>query len=89
MIRPPDQLSWRRQKEGVLLLLVILLLSAGAIIWILNTIAIIPGSWSTFLSVIFTVLSVMFTFLQWHAQITGERRRDSLPPRSEEAERGL
>jgi hypothetical protein len=80
MIRPPDQLSWLRQKEGMLLLLVVLLMSAGAIVWILNTLAIIPGSWSTLLSVIFTVLSVMFTFLQWYAQITGARRRDAFLP---------
>jgi tetratricopeptide (TPR) repeat protein len=46
-------------------IIAILLLIAGALVWILSTEHLIQGDWSTILSVVFTVLGVILALLTW------------------------
>lgn len=64
-----------KRKHWIRLIIVaiaILLFAAGAIIWILNIGRVIQGNWSYILPVIFVVLGVLFTFLQWLLPISIE-----------------
>jgi NB-ARC domain len=54
--------SWRRL---IFVSIALFFLVAGAIIWILNTQQFIPGPWATVLSIIFVVIGVVLSSLQW------------------------
>jgi hypothetical protein len=58
---------FRPQRTRFLLkALCVLVLLGATTLWILNQEAIIAGPWATVLSVLCTMLGVLFAFLQWH-----------------------
>src|SRR5260370_30094378 len=59
--------AWYKRlwKRVITASIAILLLLAGALVWILNTERIIQGDWSTILSVVFIALAVIVALLTW------------------------
>jgi hypothetical protein len=52
-----------------LIWLLMLLLLAATLVWALNSVNIIQGSWATTLNAFFTGTGVILALLQWHAQV--------------------
>jgi len=59
--------AWYRRlwKRVITAITAILLLIAGALVWILNTEHLIQGDWSTILPIVFIALAVIFALLTW------------------------
>src|SRR5260370_30727383 len=59
--------AWYKRlwKRVITAIIAILLLIAGALVWILNTEHIIQGDWSAILPVVFLALAVIFALLTW------------------------
>ncbi len=55
----------------------VVLMSAGAVLWILNIEDIVKGTWSNVLPVVFTFLCSIYALLQWHAQLLENKTLDS------------
>lgn len=66
--RPPNHHRQRRYLLWVLLLLLL----AATLLWILSTVNIIQGVWTTVLNAVFTSLGTIFALLQWHGQAISE-----------------
>src|SRR5260370_38553678 len=59
--------AWYKRlwKRVITAIIAILLLIAGALVWILNTEHLIQGDWSTILPLVFIALAVIFALLTW------------------------
>ncbi len=60
------------KKRFLLIVLMCLLLVGVAVVWILNYLNILKGPWTSILSIIFTVLSLFFSLLQFILPISKE-----------------
>lgn len=49
----------------IFIFITLVLLIGSGIIWILNALGFIRGSWSPILAIVFAILGVAFAFLQW------------------------
>lgn len=67
----------KQRKRTVVAL--ILLLIAATLLWILNSLDIIQGSWAIVFNVTFTGINVILSLLQWHVQALQEGSRLSEP----------
>jgi hypothetical protein len=57
------------QKRLALLMVLLLLIIGMTLVWMLNAMNVLHGPWSALLNAVFTVLSVVLSLLQWHAQV--------------------
>ena len=78
-------IPWKRVMTAII---AILLLSAGALLWILNTEHRIQGDWSTILPIIFAVLGVIFALLTWLVPFSPDQPEAPLMPLARELIRG-
>jgi len=62
-------LSFSRRARQHLVRLLTLLLLVATLVWILNSMHIIQGSWAIMLNALFTGTGVILTLLQWQAQV--------------------
>jgi hypothetical protein len=66
------KLQRQQHYPHVLTMFAILALLGGGLLWILNLLTVIPGPWANILVVVFTMLGVIFTFLQWQTRSQAE-----------------
>ena len=79
------RIPWKRVMTA---LIAILLLSAGALLWILNTEHSIQGDWSNVLPILFTVLGVTFALLTWLFPFSPDQSEAPQMPLARELVRG-
>src|SRR5260370_30886285 len=78
--------AWYKRlwKRVITAIIAILLLIAGAIVWILNTEHIIQGDWSAILPVVFFALAVIVALLTWLFPFSPDRPEAPLLPLARE-----